>query len=478
MQNINNTIKQTKIIATIGPASSDKIILSQLIEAGVDVFRLNFSHGNLDTHWQNIQNIRNLSKQLDKSVAIMGDLQGPKIRVAKFANNKVNLVLNQQFILDCAKQTPGDEQSVGVDYPELANDVVSGDILLLDDGKISFKVDKVIEQQVYCTVIQAGVLSNNKGINKQGGGLTAPALTEKDLIDLKFAADNCLDYLAVSFVRDKLDIEQARNLLAQYQSKAGIIAKIERVEAITNLEEIIEACDGVMVARGDLAVEVGEARVPYLQKKMLKLASKHYKISIVATQMLESMINSPVATRAEVSDIANAILDGTDAVMLSAESASGSFPLEAVKTMVRVCLATEQSKERSLEVDFIDQKFTHIDQTIAMSSIFSAYHLQAKLVLAITTSGATALWLSKVDSGIPVIAVTSSWQAWAKMALYRNVLPLIVESGDSDLLSLINITKELLITKGMINSGDRVLVTFGEHAHDIGGTNTMKIMQW
>lgn len=471
-------IKQTKIIATIGPSSSNPSVVTELIQAGVDVFRLNFSHGNLDTHLQNIQTIRRIGKELDKAVAIMGDLQGPKIRVAKFANNKVNLALKQQFILDCAQQTPGDENSVGVDYAELAQDVTSGDILLLDDGKISFKVIEVIKQKVYCEVIQAGILSNNKGINKQGGGLTAPALTDKDFADLEFAALNKVDYLAVSFVRDKTDIEQARSLLAKHHSNAGIIAKIERVEAITNLEEITEAADGIMVARGDLAVEVGEARVPYLQKKMLKIASQKYKISIVATQMLESMITSPVATRAEVSDIANAILDGTDAVMLSAESASGQFPVAAVRTMARVCLETEKNQDHSLDVDFVNQKFNYIDQTIAMSSIFSAYHLQAKLVLSITTSGATALWLSKVNSGIPIIAITNSDIAWTKMALYRNVQPLVIIDDDGDLVSLINSTKQMLLDRCLVNKGDKVLVTFGEHSNDIGGTNTMKIMQW
>jgi pyruvate kinase len=473
-----NMVKKTKIIATMGPASSDPAVIYELINSGVDLFRINFSHGKRESHQENIDNIRRIADELDKPIAILGDLQGPKIRVAKFADGKVNLKLNQQIILDCSYKEPGNDQIVGVDYPELAKDVVKDDTLLLDDGKIAFRVEKVEGDQVHCIVIQAGVLSNNKGINKLGGGLTAPALTTKDFADIQFAAESKLDYLAVSFVRDSTDIILTRTLLATHNGRCAVIAKIERVEAITNLENIVKSSDGIMVARGDLAVEVGDAQVPALQKKMIKCAQKYHKLSIVATQMLESMITNPVATRAEISDIANAVLDGTDAVMLSAETASGAYPVFAVSTMARTCIEAEKNQDDDIELNFRGQKFEFIDQAIAMSALFSSYHLQARAIVSLTTSGVTALWLSRVNSGIPVYAITDSKKAAQLMALYRDVHPIYVSGESKSMEEMLDYAKATLIKMGLIQAGDTVLLTMGNHIHEIGGTNTMKIVKW
>lgn len=470
-------MKQTKIIATIGPASSESAIITNLITTGVDVFRINFSHGTREVHQQNVDNIRKIAKHLDKPVAIMGDLQGPKIRVSKFTDGKITLLPDQEFLLDCAYKDLGNEKMVGVDYPELAKDVNANDILLLDDGKIAFQVINVKGDKILCKVTQAGVLSNNKGINKLGGGLTAPALTTKDFADIEFAAKAKMDYLAVSFVRDATDVALARTLLASHGGKASIIAKIERVEAITNMEQIVEAVDGIMVARGDLAVEIGDAQVPAIQKKLIKLSHKKHKLSIVATQMLESMITSPVATRAEISDIANAVLDGTDAVMLSAETASGQYPVAAVATMARTCIQAEQNQDIRLNLDFTGQTFKYIDQAIAMSSLFSAYHLRAKAIVSLTTSGATALWLSRVNSGIPVYAITPSIEAAQQMALYRDVHPMLTDSKAKIPAEMIEDAKKLLFTINAIEKGDTILVTSGDELHKIGGTNTMRIVR-
>lgn len=472
-------MKKTKIISTIGPASAAPEIITELISSGVDVFRINFSHGTRETHTQNIENIRRIADEAGRSVAIMGDLQGPKIRVAKFAEGKINLNLEQKLILDCSYKELGNDEIVGVDYADLAKDVTKNDTLLLDDGKIALRVEKVIGEQVHCVVIQAGVLSNNKGINKIGGGLTAPALTTKDFTDLQFATESGLDYIAVSFVRDATDIALTRALIASYGGKISVIAKIERVEAITNLEQIVMAADGIMVARGDLAVEVGDAQVPALQKRMIKSAQKHHKLSIVATQMLESMITSPVATRAEISDIANAVLDGTDGVMLSAETASGAFPIAAVSTMARTCIEAEKNRDRSIDMDFSGQTFEYIDQAIAMSALFSGYHLQAKAIVSLTTSGATALWLSRVNSGIPVYAITDSVKAARQMAMYRDVHPIYLDGITAkDTTEMLENAKFMLLKAGVVSEGDTILLTLGDQLHEVGGTNTMKIVKW
>ncbi|HRH28136.1 MAG TPA: pyruvate kinase, partial [Aquabacterium sp.] len=391
--------RSTKIVATLGPASSSPEILEKMFRAGVDVVRLNFSHGKAQDHIDRAALVRQVAREVGKVVAIMADLQGPKIRVGKFAEGKVMLENGQPFVLDASRAEPGDIHGVGLDYKELPRDVRPGDILLLNDGLIVLTVDVVKGEQVHTVVKVGGELSNNKGINKQGGGLTAPALTAKDMEDIKTAASFQCDYIAVSFPKNATDMEMARQLAnvagEQWKHRPALIAKIERTEAIPNLEAILRASDGIMVARGDLAVEVGNAAVPALQKRMIKLAREMDKVVITATQMMESMIVHPVPTRAEVSDVANAVLDGTDAVMLSAETAAGKYPIETVEQMAAIAQAAEQAEDVSLDADFINKQFQRIDQSIAMAALFTAHHLGCKAIIALTESGSTALWMSR-----------------------------------------------------------------------------------
>ena len=381
--------RHTKIVATLGPASSTQEVLENLVQAGIDVVRMNFSHGTVEDHIARATGIRAAAAKFGRTVGILGDLQGPKIRVGKFDGGKITLVPGATFILDA--QCPlGSQERVGLDYKDLPKDVVNGDILLLDDGRLKLEVLGVRGQEIHTRVLVGGDLSNNKGINRQGGGLTAPALTAKDMDDIKTAAQIGVDFVAVSFPKSAADMYMARQLLRAAGSTAVLIAKIERVEAITNLAEILDASDGIMVARGDLAVEVGDATVPALQKKMIRMARDKNKLTITATQMMESMIYSPVPTRAEVSDVANAVLDGTDAVMLSAETASGKYPVETVESMSRICIEAERSAEVTLDREFLDRVFTRIDQSIAMAAIWTAHHLKVKAIAALTQSGSTA----------------------------------------------------------------------------------------
>ena len=472
--------RATKIVATLGPASSDPALLEQMIRAGVNVVRLNFSHGTAQDHIDRATLVREAAKRAGCEVAIMADLQGPKIRVGKFAEGKVFLEHSQKFILDAARVELGDINAVGLDYKALPNEVKAGDVLLLNDGLIVITVDAVKGQQVHTTVKLGGELSNNKGINKQGGGLTAPALTAKDMDDIRTAMSFQADYVAVSFPKNATDMEMARQLCnvaaAQYNHKPGLIAKIERAEAIPKLLEILLASDGIMVARGDLAVEVGNAAVPALQKRMIKLAREYDKVVITATQMMESMITNPVPTRAEVSDVANAVLDGTDAVMLSAETAAGKYPLETIKEMAQICLAAEEGDDSKLDADFIGKTFTRIDQSIAMGALFTAYHLGAKAIVAMTDSGSTALWMSRHLSQVPIYALTPKMETQRKMTLYRNVRPLLMStSADRD--TALRDAEQHLKDRGIVQKGDVYAITCGEPMGAPGGTNMLKICQ-
>lgn len=468
--------RTTKIVATLGPASTEPAVVNRLVAAGVDVVRLNFSHGTLADHQRRVDNLRLASSAQSRTVGIMADLQGPKIRVGKFLDNKVSLKAGQEFILaaDCKL---GDSRRVGLDYPELVDDVSGGDVLLLDDGRVVMDVDRVEEGEIHCRVRHDGELSNNKGINKQGGGLSAPALTPKDREDIKTAAALNVDYVAVSFPKSGGDMRLAKELLHEAGSKALTIAKIERVEAIQNLEDILHACDGVMVARGDLAVEVGDAAVPALQKKIIRMAREHNKFVITATQMMESMIHSPVPTRAEVSDVANAVLDGTDAVMLSAETASGEYPVQTVEAMVRICVEAEKSDEVSLEKDFLDRVFTRIDQSVAMATLFTAYHLKVKAIAALTESGATALWMSRLHCGVPIYAMTPDIRTRYRVSIFKGVYPLLMRHVGDDRDELLREAEIELIRSNVVQPGDLIVVTFGEHVGQPGGTNMMKIVK-
>jgi len=468
--------RHTKIVATLGPASSSREVLDRMVKAGVDVVRMNFSHGTAEDHIARATLIREIALSNGRTVGILGDMQGPKIRVGKFEAGKTTLVAGAPFILD-AKCTLGNDERVGLDYKELPKDVKNGDILLLDDGRLKLEVSSVRGHEIFTNVLVGGELSNNKGINRQGGGLTAPALTAKDMDDIKTAAQIGVDFVAISFPKSAADMYMARQLLRAAGSTAVLIAKIERVEAVTNLEEILDASDGVMVARGDLAVEVGDASVPALQKKMIRMARDRNKLTITATQMMESMITSPVPTRAEVSDVANAVLDGTDAVMLSAETASGKFPVETVESMARICVEAERSAEVTLDREFLDRVFTRIDQSIAMAAIWTAHHLKVKAIAALTQSGSTALWMSRLNCGVPIYALTPDAESVGRMALYRAVCPLPMKQQHTDRDLLLAEAEQLLIDRGVVEKGDLIALTIGEPIGSTGGTNTLKIVR-
>ena len=470
--------RATKIVVTLGPASSDPAMLEKMIAAGVNVVRMNFSHGKAEDHIKTATLVREAAQRVGREVAIMADLQGPKIRVGKFAEGKVLLVTGAKFVLDASRTEPGDIKGVGLDYKELPRDLKAGDILLLNDGLIVLTVDAVRGEEIHTRVKVGGELSNNKGINKQGGGLTAPALTSKDMDDIKTAMSFQADYVAVSFPKNATDMEMARQLCnvaaAPYKHKPGLIAKIERAEAIPNLDEILRVSDGIMVARGDLAIEVGNAVVPALQKRMIKMARAADKLVITATQMMESMILNPVPTRAEVSDVANAVLDGTDAVMLSAETAVGRYPLETVEEMAKICVEAEKAEYRELEADFTGKTFGRIDQSIAMGALFTAHHFGAKAIVALTDSGSTALWMSRHDIRVPIYALTPRLATQRKMALYRNVRPLLMDTiVDRD--TALAQAEAHLLRRHIVESGDVYAITCGEPMGAPGGTNMLKI---
>jgi pyruvate kinase len=467
--------RSTKIVATLGPACNKPDVLRRMLAAGVDVVRLNFSHGTAKDHVELATLVREVARALGREVAIMADLQGPKIRIGRFADGKIELVPGATFILD-AECERGDATRVGLDYRELVQDVGPGSMLLLDDGLIKLEVESVDGPRITTRVILGGMLSNNKGINRMGGGLSAPALTTKDMDDVKTAAQLQADYLAVSFPKSKEDMYMARQLMRAAGGRAMLIAKIERAEAIPALEEIIDASDGIMVARGDLAVEVGNAAVPGLQKRMLRAAREHNKLTITATQMMESMIHNPVPTRAEVSDVANAVLDGTDAVMLSAETAAGRYPVETVETMAQICVEAEKSDPVQLDRDFMNRTFTRIDQSIAMATLFTAYHLKVKAIASLTDSGSTALWMSRHNCGCPIFALTPKVETQRRMALLRNVTSLFLkQSTDRD--EALRAAEDLLLTHSHVQRGDMIVLTIGEPMGKSGGTNTMKIVR-
>ncbi|WAC73593.1 pyruvate kinase [Roseateles sp. SL47] len=470
--------RATKIVATLGPASSSPEVLERMIQSGVDVVRLNFSHGKAQDHIDRARLVREAAARAGKEVAIMADLQGPKIRVGKFENGKIELINGTPFVLDADRTELGNEQCVGLDYKELPRDVKPGDTLLLNDGLLVLTVESVRGSQVHTIVKQGGELSNNKGINKQGGGLTAPALTAKDMEDIKTAMSFQCEYLAVSFPKNATDMEMARQLAnvagERWRHKPGMIAKIERYEAIPHLEAILKASDGIMVARGDLAVEVGHAAVPALQKRMIRMALELDKLCITATQMMESMIVNPVPTRAEVSDVANAVLDGTDAVMLSAETAAGRFPVETIEQMASIALEAENAEFVSLDTDFANRQFGRIDQSIAMGALFTAHHLGCKAIVALTESGSTALWMSRHRIHVPIYALTSQVLTHRKMALYRNVTPVLMPNFD-DRDQALKAAEDLLVARGILKPGDTYAITCGEPMGYPGGTNMLKV---
>jgi pyruvate kinase len=474
---VSNVVpRATKIVATLGPASSPPDVLEQMIRAGVNVVRVNFSHGSAAEHTAIVKLVREIAHKLGTDVGVLADLQGPKIRVGKFADNKIQLLKGDKFVFDINCEL-GDQTRVGLDYKELVDDVYKGDTLLLNDGRMTMTVDNVTATTIECTVVTSGELSNRKGINRQGGGLTAPALTTKDMDDIKTAAAFQADFIAVSFPKNAADMYMARELARSAGCKAAMIAKIERFEAIGNLEEILKASDGVMVARGDLAVEVGDAAVPALQKKMIRMAKDLNKVTITATQMMESMIESPVPTRAEVSDVANAVLDGTDAVMLSAETAAGKYPVETINTVVRVCEEADRYQSAALDSEFLNRMFTRVDQSIAMSALFAAHHMKLKAIVALTQSGSTALWMSRFDSGVPIYAMSPEQGSRRRMCLYREVHAMPIDYFTTDREAVLLDVERKLLAAGLVSNGDHIAITIGDPIGKAGGTNTLKLVK-
>jgi pyruvate kinase len=474
---VSNVVpRATKIVATMGPACAPPAVLEKLLRAGVNVVRVNFSHGTAEEHTAIVKLVREIAAKLGRDVGVLADLQGPKIRVGKFAEGKVQLEVGDKFTFDIDCEV-GDQHRVGLDYKELVEDVYAGDTLLLNDGRMTMTVDKVGARTIECTVVVGGELSNRKGINRQGGGLTAPALTTKDMDDIKTAAAFQADFIAVSFPKNAADMYMARELARSAGCKAAMIAKIERFEAIGNLEEILKASDGVMVARGDLAVEVGDAAVPALQKKMIRMAKDLNKVTITATQMMESMIESPVPTRAEVSDVANAVLDGTDAVMLSAETAAGKYPVETINAVVRVCEEADRYQGTKLDSEFLNRTFTRVDQSIAMSALFAAHHMNLKAIVALTQSGSTALWMSRFDSGVPIYALSPEQGSRRRMCLYREVHAMPIEYTSTDREVVLAEVERKLLEAGLVSKGDHIAITIGDPIGKAGGTNSLKLVK-
>ncbi|MGD2167025.1 MAG: pyruvate kinase [Gammaproteobacteria bacterium] len=471
--------RRTKIVATVGPATDDPTVLAELIRAGADCLRINFSHGNAQDRETRVRRIRDVSAGLGHDVGIMGDLQGPKIRIESFVDGEIELEDGAEFVLDTDMEPGGGNQhAVGVAYKSLHRDVSPGDFLLLDDGLMLLEVREVSGSRIITQVARGGTLKNKKGVNKQGGGLSAPALTDKDREDIRQAAALGLDFVAVSFARNASDIDEARGLLRSAGSHAHVVAKIERAEAVENINEIMTASDVIMVARGDLAVEVGYASMTGLQKGLIRLARSRNKVSITATQMLESMIHSGSPTRAEVSDVANAVMDGSDAIMLSAETAVGSNPVEAVRTMASVAVGAEKHERFSRAANYrIDDVFNHVDEAIAMAAMYTANHLDVKAIVAMTESGSTSLWMSRVRSGIPVFAFTRHESTRRRVTMYRGVYPIdfdVLAAGSS--LRMYASVFERLMREGAVSPGDRVIVTRGELEGISGGTNTMQVL--
>ncbi len=477
----NTARRRTKIVATLGPATTSEEKIEAMVLAGMNVARFNFSHGEPDDHRERARIIRKLEAKLDVHIAILGDLQGPKIRIARFENQKIVLEPGQPFILsNDHPYEKGNEKIVGIDYPELVTDCRPGDELLLDDGRIILEVIRIEGQNVHTVVTSGGELSNNKGINRRGGGLSAPSLTEKDKADILLAAEIGVDYVAVSFPRYGRDMEEARRLVRAAGSDAWIIAKIERAEAVADdgaLDELIEASDGVMVARGDLGVEVGDAELVGIQKKIIRHARTLNKVVITATQMMESMINHPYPTRAEVSDVANAVLDYTDAVMLSGESASGMYPVETVKAMARICLGAEKHPTTTRSGHRLGEPFTRFDETIALSAMYAANHFsQIKAIISLSESGHTPLVMSRIRSGVPIYCLTPHDSTRNRVALFRGVYPVAFDPSEVPATEVARAAVTQLLHYHPLHRGDWVLLLQGDHYGVIGATNSMKLL--
>lgn len=474
-------LRRTKILATLGPSTDSIDSIKAILKAGANTVRMNFSHGSAEDHVQRAQRVRQAAADLGKYVAILGDLQGPKIRVAKFSDGAINLAIGDSFTLDAELgREEGNQNTVGIDYKALPQDVSAGDILLLDDGRIQLRVVSVEGAKVHTEVTVGGKLSNNKGINRQGGGLSAEALTEKDKQDIITAARIGVDYLAISFPRNGEDLRYARKLAIEAGCFAKICAKVERAEAVASdeaMDDVIKASDAVMVARGDLGVEIGDAELVGVQKKLISRSRQLNKVVITATQMMESMITSPMPTRAEVMDVANAVLDGTDAVMLSAETAAGQYPVETVAAMARVCEGAETHPSSRMSKHRMDEKFSSISETTALSAVYAANHLPTiSSIVALTESGNTAKLMSRITSQLPIYALSRHTSSLNMMALYRGVKPVEFDSSKSEPGRLKHDVITCLLEKGLVKSGDQFIMTYGDTMETVGATNGCKIV--
>jgi pyruvate kinase len=472
-------LRRTKIVATLGPASDRKKTLCKMIDAGLDVARVNFSHGDAEDHRRRSTDLRAAAKKCGRDVGLLGDLQGPKIRILRFRNNAVELEDGDSFFLDSALGLEdGTKEGVGVALDTIQKDVAPGDTLLLNDGMITLQVDRIEKTRVHTTVVNGGILSNHKGVNKKGGGLSAPALTEVDRENIKLAAELEMDFLAVSFVRDGNDVKEARRLFEEAGGKGLIVAKIERVEAVENIDSIVDAADVIMVARGDLGVEMGYAELTGIQKKLIRRTRKASKIVITATQMMESMIQNPIPTRAEVSDVSNAVMDGTDAVMLSGETAVGRYPVKAIQAMAEVCTGAEkfplpEGRTRHRMGDY----FGRVDESIAMAVMYAANHLDVSAIIALTESGSTARWMSRIRSDIPIYALTPHVATARRVSLYRGVFPVAFELTDEARAKLYRNVFDALLTRELVNVGEFVIFTKGDLDGVSGSTNSMTILE-
>lgn len=471
-------LRRTKILATLGPSTDKPGVLEDLFKAGVDVVRLNFSHGSAQDHIERAKRVRELSKKTGRRVGILADLQGPKIRIERFKDSKIWLEDGQEFALDInLDKYSGDNTQVGISHEPLAREVKQGTRLLLDDGRVVLDVVSVENHtRVNCKVVVGGDLSNNKGINLLGGGLSAAALTEKDKEDIKTVALIGADYVAISFPRTADDMHEARSLLEAEGCNAGLVAKIERAEAMLVIDEIIMASDAIMVARGDLGVEIGDANLPAAQKLIIKRARKLNRAVITATQMMESMIENSIPTRAEIFDVANAILDGTDAIMLSAETASGKHPVRTVDAMVRICLETEKQPSVIKSKHRMTDSFSHIDEAIAMSAMYMANHTNIKGVASLTETGSTTLWMSRISSAIPIFAFSSHEKTLGRVTLYRGVFPIPFTHEKMENADVNRYIIEKLTSRGLVHNGDSFIITKGDATGHQGGTNSLKVI--
>ncbi len=472
-------LRRTKIVETLGPATDDRKTLRKMIEAGLDVARLNFSHGGVEEHENRAEALRSTARDCGRDIGLMGDLQGPKIRVMRFRDHSVELSDGDAFFLDSQLGIEdGTEQGVGVAFDTLHEDVSSGDILLLNDGMITLEVNRVQGTRIHSTVVAGGILSDHKGINKKGGGLSSPALTDIDRQNIRLAAELNMDFLAVSFVRNADDVVEARELFQEAGGHGLIVAKIERTEAVENIDSIVDAADVIMVARGDLGVEMGYAELTGIQKRLIRLTRMKFKIVITATQMMESMIANPIPTRAEVSDVSNAVMDGSDAVMLSGETAVGKYPVEAIRAMNEVCTGAEKHPLPVGRASHrLDEYFQFVDEAIAMAVMYTANHMRIKAIIALTESGSTTLWLSRIRSDIPIYAFTPHVATSRRVSLYRGVFPVSFELTATDTRTLYRDIFTALLSRQLVEVDDLVILTKGDREGVTGGTNAMKILK-